>query len=168
MRGRLTLLALLGAVFVLGGCFLAAETCFHPITSSVPLAAVRPPLAPTAPVLPKGPCGKWVRYAGQQYTESSVIGVEVEDWSLTAESLDEIGIAESATAVAGPFRSEAVYAIDGIDPAQAVAMLRGDTAGGGIIVMVASEVDPPTTLCQYLSHPPPDTSNWCDPSAESP
>ncbi|HET7520109.1 MAG TPA: DUF6281 family protein, partial [Candidatus Limnocylindria bacterium] len=136
------------------GCFLfAPDPCqFKPI-SHLPVAAISAPRPPLGAPYATGACPSWVRFDGFQYTDTGLANSWRGAFDIAEADLTPIGRAEGATIQAGPFSDDTVYAIRGVDPADAVAM-RYASGEAPFAVLMAS-YDPPPELCPYFKEPIP-------------
>lgn len=140
----LRLLALLIVLCALmPGCF--ARPCEATPFAALPVAALRPPVAPPAPDAIAA-CPWMVSFDGRQYTPAA----GVSGWRVEDDALTELGPASgSNTPLAEEERN--VYALDGVPPSVAIALRLGDD--GGVAVLVPDRYSFSPVLCPYLQDP---------------
>ena len=130
------------AAGLMSGCFMFAGDCVEPITAHIAPAGI----GRSAPIA-VGQCPRVVEYDGELYTLS--------DHELTVpdSAIHAIGTASGANAAVGTLADATVYAIDGVDPAEAIALLRPADAGVQrvtVAVLGMGGGTMPIDLCPYV------------------
>lgn len=143
---------------MLAGCILADDYCTPgPIPTLGPASLSVIPGADQPHVDDVGACPALVEYDGVRYQDTRG-GMGLFDvWTLTDDNLTPIGRATAAMPTVLPFADDTVYAVEGVDPGDAIAM-RGASPRGQIVVLFANAIPFPDELCPYFRSPPRDQS----------
>jgi hypothetical protein len=126
----------------LSGCLISSGCEIRPILGQI-----------TAPGLGEGghsvgACVGWVDYEGGYFRDSRGEGWE---FAIGEDQIEPIGEARGATALVGPLADATVYAIDGVDPDDAIAMRAPRGADPAIIAFVFGD-RVPAELCRYADY----------------
>ena len=93
-----------------------------------------------------GSCASRIQFEGQSYT-----GVSAESMSIGGSDLTLIGTAEGGDST---LANDAVYALDGVDPAQVVVMELRQVEPDDYIVFSRGQIQMTPGLCRYYRVPP--------------
>ena len=147
---RIGFAALWAVATLTAGCDVAS--CDTEPFGDLPVAAIHlPPTGPAGEAV--AACTRLVSYDGRDYRLDSQFG----SWNVPEESVNEIGLADGGNAAAGEIDDRRVYALDDVDPADAIAMRIGP--GGDLTVLVHADLLDRDVACQYLD--PPVRSETC-------
>jgi hypothetical protein len=126
-------------------------SCLEPIrTMGAAVAAdVRPPTR-AEPGPAQAACPIQVVFDGERYWDTGANSIEYHAWAVSEADLEPIGHATQAT-VGRAFRDDTVYRINGIDPADAIAMHDGRPERIAVFVKDANRFA--DGLCRRLTAP---------------
>lgn len=136
---------------VISGCGVA-ECEFDPIPSFEPTivpAAFVTPNGDTANGPDQGACPQYVVFDDTEYGDRW--SYPSTNWTLTEADLTPIGRATAASRNGPTFLDDAVYAIDGVDPSDAIAM---HIWSGDIYLLFDAQSDFPESMCRFLRTKP--------------
>jgi hypothetical protein len=124
-------------------------SCLEPIQTMVAAVAVtvRPP-ARGGPAPAQAACPIQVVFDGERFWDTGANSLDYHAWAVSEADLEPIGHATQAT-VGRAFREDTVYRINGIDPADAIAM--HDGRSGGIAIFVRDANRFPDGLCRRVT-----------------
>ncbi len=133
--------ALVGAG-LLSGCFMFAGDCVEPITAHIAPGGI----GRSAPIA-VGQCPRVVEYDGELYT--------IGDYLLTVpeSAIHPIGTASGANPAVGNLADATVYAIEDVDPAEAIALLHPAHDGVQRVIVAVRGMgsgNMPSELCAYV------------------
>jgi len=129
------------AAGLLSGCFMFADDCVSPITAHIAPAGI----SRSAPIA-LGQCPRLVEYDGELYALSD------HEVTVPESVIHPIGTASGANPTVGALADATVYAIEDVDPAEAIALLRPADLPDRVIVAVRGMGGNPmpTGLCPYV------------------
>lgn len=139
---RIGFTALWAVATFTGGCNVA--NCDTEPFGDLPVAAIHlPPTGGEGHAL--GACLRLVSYGGVDYGIDNNFG----NWVVPEESVTEVGVASGGNAAAGEISDRRVYALEDVDPADAIVMRLGP-GDDDLTVLMRAGLSNLAEVCQYL------------------